>query len=119
MFGLQIAAAKLRTFLIQDPSAPTSQKPEHIIIHGANWTPTIVLIRTSGPLKILGATLDFDNSSKSQKAISAKRIKLVCSVAINSRASPQAKAQALQIITIAREVYSLSSAHSPLQNSEL
>ena len=56
---------------------------------------------------ILGALFDFNNSSSSQQQLSLRRIKHACTALTHRRGSPQAKSQALQLITISREVYAL------------
>ena len=61
LFELTVSAPKLRKACL----GPTTPNPT-LIIHGPDWTPTTIAVRTQGGITILGYTLDITSPQTTQ-----------------------------------------------------
>ena len=93
IFGLDIANAKLRTFLHQ-PYLQGKQKQKHvlhILIHTTGWVEHQIRVKHSGVLKSLGMLYDISSEHiyKTQHQATLLREQRSCNILLRTRGSPK------------------------------
>ena len=77
LFDMELSPGKLRLAVFgPSPSAPGT--PPDLVIHGPQWAPTRVPLRTSGTIKMLGVTFDTAGPQRTQKAATKLRLARAC-----------------------------------------
>ena len=105
IFGLDLATHKFRAYVFAFGSPANLMKHRTIRIHGPNWTPEDITLRTEGPVKVLGVHLDLDLSGKSQLEITRKRLKKGIAALQSCAAEAEGKMYAITSVLIPRVRY--------------
>jgi hypothetical protein len=105
IFGLDLATHKFRAYVFAFGSPTNLMKHRTIRIHGPNWTPEDVTLRTEGLVKVLGVHLDLDLSGKSQLEITRKRLKKEIAALQRCAAKSEGKMYAITSVLIPRVRY--------------
>ena len=58
LFDMELSPTKLRLAVFGSLAAPDHAQPPGLTIHGPNWTPSWVPLRTCGTIKMLGVVFD-------------------------------------------------------------
>ena len=105
IFGLDLATHKFRAYVFSFGSPTNLMKHRTIRIHGPNWIPEDVTLRTEGPVKVLGVHLDLDLSGKSQLEITRMRLKKGIAALQSCAAEAEGKLYAITSVLIPRVRY--------------
>ena len=116
VFGLQISASKLRTFLISknppptkaiQPNSSSSKYLPSITIFGEDWNPTQVPLKLTGHFRFLGVWFDCNLGNKNGTHLSllSQRLNKSCEVVKSSRSIPFAKLEVLRSTLNPRMIY--------------
>jgi hypothetical protein len=105
IFGLDLATRKFRAYVFAFGSPTNIMKHRTIRIHGPNWTPEDVTLRTEGLVKVLGVHLNLDLSGKSQLEITRMRLKKGIAALRSCAAKAAGKQYAITSVLIPRVRY--------------
>ena len=78
LFDMELSPAKLRVAVFGPIVAPDQTQPSTLTIHGPDWTPIWVPLRTSGTIKMLGVVFDTCGPQHTQKVATKLRLARAC-----------------------------------------